>query len=100
MNSRNLVSTSFVRTRVRNLLRTLCAPLLSAALLLGPCQLGLAQYEALELGPEEAATPALSASSMAGTQRCRHLPACSSGATSSSRYRPTRLPPRRMPAPA
>jgi imidazolonepropionase-like amidohydrolase len=39
----------------------LCAPLLSAALLLGPCQLGLAQYEALELGPEESAAPALPA---------------------------------------
>ena len=61
MNSRNLPSTSFVRTRVRNLLRMLCAPLLSAALLFGPCQPGLAQYEALELGPEEPAAPALPA---------------------------------------
>ena len=55
MNSRNLPSTSFVRTRVRNLLRMLCAPLLSAALLFGPCRPGLAQYEALDLVPEQAA---------------------------------------------
>src|SRR6202166_4177803 len=55
MNSRDLPSISFVRTRVRNLLRILCPPLLSAALLFGLCQPGLAQYEALDLGPEEAA---------------------------------------------
>jgi hypothetical protein len=40
---------------VWNLPRALCAPLLSAALLFGLCQPGRAQYEALELGPEEAA---------------------------------------------
>src|ERR1700688_1951857 len=55
MNSRDLPSISFVRTRVRNLLRMLCAPLLSAALLFGPCRPGLAQYEALDLVPEQAA---------------------------------------------
>ena len=71
MNSRNLPSTSFVRTRVRNLLRMLCAPLLSAALLLGPCQLGLAQYEALELGPEESAGPTLPAGGVTLFQNVR-----------------------------
>jgi hypothetical protein len=55
MNSRNFPSTSFVRAVVWNLPRALCAPLLSAALLFGLCQPGHAQYEALELGPEEAA---------------------------------------------
>jgi imidazolonepropionase-like amidohydrolase len=55
MNSRNLLSTSFVRAVVWNLPRMLCPPLLWAALLFGPCQPGLTQYEALELGPEEAA---------------------------------------------
>src|ERR1700740_1837990 len=59
MNSRNLLRTLFARTMVRNLLRKLCAPLLPAALLFGLCQPGLAQYEALELGPEEPAIPAL-----------------------------------------
>ena len=71
MNSRNLPSTSFVRTRVRNLLRMLCAPLLSAALLFGPCQPGLAQYEALELGPEEPAAPALPAGGVTLFQNVR-----------------------------
>src|SRR5271167_535125 len=61
MNSGNLPRTSFVRTMFRNLPRILCAPLLSAALLFGLCQPGLAQYEALELGPEEPAAPALPA---------------------------------------
>src|SRR6202021_2332613 len=61
MNSRNLPSTSFVLTIVWDLRRMLCAPLLSAALLLGLCQPGLAQYEALDLGPEEPAAPALPA---------------------------------------
>jgi imidazolonepropionase-like amidohydrolase len=55
MNSRNFPSASFVRAVVWNLPRALCAPLLSAALLFGLCQPGQAQYEALELGPEEAA---------------------------------------------
>jgi imidazolonepropionase-like amidohydrolase len=55
MSSRNFLSTSFVRAVVWNLPRTLCPPLLSAALLFGLCQPGQAQYEALELGPEEAA---------------------------------------------
>jgi len=71
MNSRNLPSTSFVWTRVRNLLRTLYAPLLSAALLFGPCQPGLAQYEALELGPEEPAAPALPAGGVTLFQNVR-----------------------------
>src|ERR1700680_2307792 len=71
MNSRNLPGTPFVRTRVRNLLSMLCAPLLSAALLLGPCQPGLAQYEALELGPEEPAAPALPAGGVTLFQNVR-----------------------------
>ena len=44
---------------VRNMRRMFFPPLLSAVLLIGLCQQGLAQYEALELGPEEPATPAL-----------------------------------------
>jgi imidazolonepropionase-like amidohydrolase len=71
MNSRILPSTPFVRTRVRNLLRMSCAPLLSAALLLGPCQPGLAQYEALELGSGEPAAPALSAGGVTLFQNVR-----------------------------
>ena len=61
MNSGDRLSTSFAPTAVRNMLRMLCPPLLSAVLLIGLCQQGLAQYEALELGPEEPATPALPA---------------------------------------
>ena len=41
--------------------RTLCPTLLAAAFLVGLWQPSLAQYEALELGPEEAAAPALPA---------------------------------------
>ena len=59
MNSRVLLSTSFARTAVRNMRRMFFPPLLSAVLLIGLCQQGLAQHEALELGPEEAAAPAL-----------------------------------------
>jgi len=53
MNSRNHQGPSFGPT-VRKLMRMICPPLLSAALLIGFCQPGLAQYEALELGPEDA----------------------------------------------
>src|ERR1700730_10345632 len=60
MNSRNLTNTSFSLTTARNLGRMLFSPLLSAALSIGLCQQSLAQHEALELGPEEAA-PALPA---------------------------------------
>jgi imidazolonepropionase-like amidohydrolase len=55
MNSKGLLSTSFALTMVRDLRRMLFPPLLAAALLVGLCQPGLAQYEALELGPEDAA---------------------------------------------
>src|SRR4030081_1787744 len=61
MNSRNLPSTSLALTIAWDLRRMLCPTLLSAALLLGPCQPGLAQYEALQLGPEAPAAPALPA---------------------------------------
>jgi hypothetical protein len=71
MNSRNLPSTSFVLTIVWDLRRMLCAPLLSAALLLGLCQPGLAQYEALDLGPEEPAAPALPAGGVTLFQNVR-----------------------------
>ncbi|MGZ3310805.1 MAG: amidohydrolase family protein, partial [Xanthobacteraceae bacterium] len=40
---------------VRDLRRMLLPPLLAAAFLVGLCQPGMAQHEALELGPEEAA---------------------------------------------
>jgi imidazolonepropionase-like amidohydrolase len=59
MNSRDLLSTSFALTMIGNVRRMFLPPLLSAVLLIGLCQQGLAQYEALELGPEEPATPAL-----------------------------------------
>ena len=59
MNSRDLLSTSFALTMIRNMQRMFFPPLLSAVLLIGLCQHGRAQYEALELGPEEPATPAL-----------------------------------------
>src|ERR1700732_1109104 len=55
MNSRNLPSTSFALTMVRDLQRTLCPTLLAAAFLIGLCRPGLAQYEALDLVPEQAA---------------------------------------------
>jgi imidazolonepropionase-like amidohydrolase len=55
MNSRNLLSTSFALTMVRDLQRTLCPTLLAAAFLIGLCRPGLAQYEALDLVPEQAA---------------------------------------------
>jgi imidazolonepropionase-like amidohydrolase len=60
MNSKNLLCISFALTMVRDLRRTLCPTLLAAAFLIGPCQPGLAQYEALDLVPEQAA-PALAA---------------------------------------
>src|SRR3981081_1326115 len=71
MNSRNIPSNSFCPARDRNFLRMLCAPLLSAALLFGLCQPGLAQYEALELGPEEPAAPALPAGGVTLFQNVR-----------------------------
>ena len=55
MNSRNLQGTSFALATVRNLRRMLLPPLLWVALSIGLCQQSLAQHEALELGPEEAA---------------------------------------------
>ena len=55
MKSRNLLSTAFVRAVVWNLPHMLCPLLLLVALLFGLCQPSLAQYEALELGPDEAA---------------------------------------------
>jgi imidazolonepropionase-like amidohydrolase len=55
MNSKNLPGTSFARTTVRDLRRVLFSPLLAAAFLVGLCQPGLAQYEALDLVPEQAA---------------------------------------------
>ena len=55
MNSRNLPSTSFAQTMVRDLLRMLFPPLLAAAFLVGLCRPDLAQYEALDLVPEQAA---------------------------------------------
>jgi imidazolonepropionase-like amidohydrolase len=55
MNSRNLPSTSFALTMVQDLRRMLFSPLLAAAFLAGVCQPGLAQYEALDLVPEQAA---------------------------------------------
>src|ERR1700760_2062914 len=59
MNSRDLLSASFALTTIRSMRRMFFPPLLSAVLLVGFCQQGLAQYEALELGPEEPANPAL-----------------------------------------
>ncbi len=59
MNSMDLLSASFALTTIRNMRRMFFPPLLSAVLLVGFCQQGLAQYEALELGPEEPASPAL-----------------------------------------
>src|SRR5512140_3695612 len=54
MNSRKPLSSSLA-PMVRDLRRVLFAPLLAAAFVVGLCQPGLAQHEALELGPEEAA---------------------------------------------
>ncbi len=59
MNARDILNTSFAPTAVRNMRRMFFPPLLSTMLLIGLCQQGLAQYEALELGPEEAAAPTL-----------------------------------------
>ena len=56
MNSRNLPSTSFAQTMVRDLRRMLFPPLLAASFLFGLCRPGLAQYEALDLVPELAAS--------------------------------------------
>src|ERR1700679_1256835 len=71
MNSRNLLSASFALKIVCNLRRTLRPMLLAAAFLIGPCQLGLAQYEALDLGPEEPAAPALPAAGVTLFQNVR-----------------------------
>ena len=56
MNSRDLPSTSFAQTMVRDLRRMLFPPLLAAAFPVGLCRPGLAQYEALDLVPEQAAS--------------------------------------------
>ena len=53
---KDLLSASFALTMIRNMRRMFFPPLLSAVLLVGLCQQGLAQYEALELGPEEPAS--------------------------------------------
>lgn len=58
MNSRNLPSTSFAQTMVRDLRRMLFPPLLAASFPVGLCRPDLAQ--ALDLVPEQAA-PTLSA---------------------------------------
>jgi imidazolonepropionase-like amidohydrolase len=55
MNSRNLSSISLARTMARDLRRMLFPPLLAAAFLVGLCRPGLAQYEAMDLVPEQAA---------------------------------------------
>jgi imidazolonepropionase-like amidohydrolase len=55
MNSRNLPGISFALTMVRDLRRVLFSPLLAAAFLVGLCQPVPAQYEALDLVPEQAA---------------------------------------------
>jgi len=59
MNSRDILSTSLVPAAAWRIRRMFFPPLLSTVLLIGLCQQGLAQYEALELGPEEATAPAL-----------------------------------------
>src|SRR5271163_4713167 len=71
MNSRELLSTSFALTMMRSIRRMFFPPLLAAALLVGPCQPGLAQYEALELGPEEPTGPALPANGVTLFQNVR-----------------------------
>ena len=70
MNSRNVPSTSLVPVLVWNLPGMLCALLLSVMLLFGVCEPSLAQYEALELGPEEAA-PILPAAGVTVVQNVR-----------------------------
>jgi imidazolonepropionase-like amidohydrolase len=71
MNSKNLLSASFALKIVCNLRHTLRPMLLAAAFLIGPCQLGLAQYEALDLGSEEPAAPALPAAGVTLFQNVR-----------------------------
>jgi hypothetical protein len=88
----------------------LCAPLLSAALLLGACQQGLAQYEALELGPEEPAAPALPAGGVTLFQNVRIFDGKNAALSAPSSVlvrgniieliSATRPPPRRVPASA
>src|ERR1700709_766102 len=55
MNFRNRPGISFALTMVGELRRMLFSPLLAASFLVGLCQPGLAQYEALDLVPEQAA---------------------------------------------
>src|SRR5277367_7101793 len=57
MNSKYRFSRSFGNAMIRKLRCKISPALLSVALLIGLCQASLAQYEALELGPEEAAPP-------------------------------------------
>ena len=71
MDSRDLLSASFALTIVGDLRRTLCPMLLAAAFLIGPCQPGRAQYEALDLGPDEPAAPALPAAGVTLFQNVR-----------------------------
>jgi imidazolonepropionase-like amidohydrolase len=71
MNSRSLPIPSFALTIARDLRRILCSTLLSGALLLGYCQPGVAQYEALDLGPEEPAARALPAGGVTLFQNVR-----------------------------
>ncbi len=75
MNSRNLPSTSFAQTMVRDLRRKLFPPLLAASFLVGLCRPGLAQYEALDLVPEQAAST-LSAGGAALFLNVRMLASC------------------------
>src|ERR1700752_3021966 len=71
MNSRNLLSASFALTIFWDVRRTLCPMLLAAAFLIGPCQPGLAQYEALDLGVEQPVGPALPAGGVTLFQNVR-----------------------------
>src|ERR1700750_1032915 len=71
MNSRNFLSASFALTIVRDLRHTLGPMLLAAAFLIGLCEPGLAQYEALDLGPDEPVAPALPAGGVTLFQNVR-----------------------------
>src|SRR6201995_5429492 len=71
MNSRNLMKPSFASTMIPDLRRTLCPLLLAAAFLIGLCESGQAQYEALDLAPAEPAAPALPAAGVTLFQNVR-----------------------------
>jgi imidazolonepropionase-like amidohydrolase len=70
MNSGKRLRISSGPTTMRKLRCVLCPTLVSAALLIGLCQASLAQQEALELGPEEAA-PTLPAGGLTLFQNVR-----------------------------